>query len=457
MPTDTVSATPVKSFFVDMLTRDISLADAVLDLLDNSVDGILRSVGSANGDDPYDGYFAEIDFNKDEFCIWDNCGGIPWKLKDYAFRMGNPKPDRDNTIPTVGTYGIGMKRAIFKIGRDALVTSQTARKEFSVRISPAWLKHEDDWSLPVVEPRVVLPESGTEVKVGKLRPEVQEQFQSASFRADLRRKIETHYAMIIHKGFQVSINGDLVSPRPIELKFERSSGIGIKPYVYHQKAGGVEVYLVVGLTAPIPAADSIDTEMEKPRYSALNAGWTVVCNDRVVIYCDKTELTGWGEATVPKYHNQFIAISGLVEFRSKNASLLPMTTTKRGIDASSSLYLQVKNKMRRGTKLFTDFTNKWKANDLATLVQTRILGADSLSLDDIKDSGVRLRKLPDGGHQFHPNLPYPSRARRNQSTIKFSKPNKQIDLVADYFDDANLRPSEVGELCFNEIYQEARR
>jgi hypothetical protein len=38
-----ISASPVKSFFVSWLTRDISLEDAILDLLDNCVDGILRS------------------------------------------------------------------------------------------------------------------------------------------------------------------------------------------------------------------------------------------------------------------------------------------------------------------------------------------------------------------------------------------------------------------------------
>ena len=39
---DKVDASPVKSFFVQMLTRDIELSDAILDLLDNCIDGILR-------------------------------------------------------------------------------------------------------------------------------------------------------------------------------------------------------------------------------------------------------------------------------------------------------------------------------------------------------------------------------------------------------------------------------
>ena len=40
---ENIDASPVKRFFVEMLTRDIQIEDAILDLLDNCVDGILRS------------------------------------------------------------------------------------------------------------------------------------------------------------------------------------------------------------------------------------------------------------------------------------------------------------------------------------------------------------------------------------------------------------------------------
>ena len=65
---------------------------------------------------PYEGFNAKITFNENSFSISDNCGGIPWSLHEYAFRMGNARKERDNNLPTVGVYGIGMKRAIFKIG-----------------------------------------------------------------------------------------------------------------------------------------------------------------------------------------------------------------------------------------------------------------------------------------------------------------------------------------------------
>lgn len=36
---------PTKEFFIDMLTRDIELNDAILDMLDNCLDGVVRTKG----------------------------------------------------------------------------------------------------------------------------------------------------------------------------------------------------------------------------------------------------------------------------------------------------------------------------------------------------------------------------------------------------------------------------
>ena len=36
------AGSPTKQFFVDMLTRDIDIKDAILDLLDNCLDGVVR-------------------------------------------------------------------------------------------------------------------------------------------------------------------------------------------------------------------------------------------------------------------------------------------------------------------------------------------------------------------------------------------------------------------------------
>src|SRR5258708_11187183 len=131
-----VSAAPTKKFFVEMLTRDIELSDAILDLLDNCVDGVLRSRhGSSRRDRPYRGYFASISANRDFFEIRDNCGGIPEERIPYAFRIGRESGDPGEDIEAIGIYGIGMKRAIFKMGREAAITTKNDSDAFSVRIT----------------------------------------------------------------------------------------------------------------------------------------------------------------------------------------------------------------------------------------------------------------------------------------------------------------------------------
>src|SRR5262245_30807145 len=121
---DRAQAVPTKRFFVSMLTRDISLADAILDLIDNCLDGALRLVGSDSVD--YKRHLVRITLAADRFAIEDNCGGIPREVaKNYAFKMGRePGDDRDLDSETIGMYGVGMKRAIFKMGREAVVRTR---------------------------------------------------------------------------------------------------------------------------------------------------------------------------------------------------------------------------------------------------------------------------------------------------------------------------------------------
>lgn len=131
-----VNAFPVKSFFVSMLTRDISLGEAILDLLDNCVDGILRTETTASDGRPYEGFRAEIEFDRDSFRISDNCGGIPWRLHNYAFRMGRARDHPADACGSVGVYGIGMKRAIFKMGRKCLICTKSGQDAYEVEITP---------------------------------------------------------------------------------------------------------------------------------------------------------------------------------------------------------------------------------------------------------------------------------------------------------------------------------
>ena len=216
-----VSTKPVKRFFVDMLVRDIALEDAILDLLDNCIDGFQRSIDKKTraSATPYSGFHAHIKLDGAKFSISDNCGGIPWSEHDRAFRMGQPAalPEKAETPPAllVGVYGIGMKRAIFKMGAEATILTRAGSDEYEVSIPPGWTDDQDDWDLTVKEKKGGLNTSGTQIAICRLNAATSGRFSSEEFVDILTEKIATHYSIILSKGFVVTLNGANILPKRI--------------------------------------------------------------------------------------------------------------------------------------------------------------------------------------------------------------------------------------------------
>src|SRR5437879_2819455 len=91
MTTTYADAYPRKHFFLEMFTRDISLEDCILDLIDNSIDALVRSrdvdfvesIFNRNGDLTKEQKAhlprVNVSFSDRKFIIEDNCGGITRK------------------------------------------------------------------------------------------------------------------------------------------------------------------------------------------------------------------------------------------------------------------------------------------------------------------------------------------------------------------------------------------
>lgn len=464
-----VSAAPNKDFFVEMLTRDIELGDAILDLLDNCVDGIVRGLKPKSTERPYAGYYANITIDKKKFEIEDNCGGIPLDLaRSKAFHMGRP-PGHASDAATVGMYGIGMKRAIFKIGQNTEVRSRNGQDAFAVTISKAWLADKNEWNLPIEKvPLSRMKSDGTVITVTDLRPEISRRFDQSkdSFVGDFSTFVSQHYSIIISKGFTVRINGVPVRPSEFRLLLNNKSskaGMGgrIAPFVVETSIQGVSVTVAVGLYRNLPSEDEVEREQEE-RASKDDAGWTIVCNDRVVVYRDKTRLTGWGEAGVPAYHSQFIAISGIVVMQSTDLFKLPLTTTKRGIDPSSEVFSITKDFMREGMKYFTKFTNRWKRlrQDRDNLYKSSDLHAlESIvaSIPKAEKTIIRASTKGAGGTKYSPKLPSPPTAEK-EVRVTFFRPRAQIErLSIALFDESDVSASDVGLACFERVFDEETR
>jgi hypothetical protein len=317
----TIETMPTKAFFVDMLVRDIQLERAILDLVDNCIDGAkrLRSASPMK----FNGLTAVIETSADQFTISDNCGGFDVATaSQYAFRFGRPA-GAGKTPYSIGQFGVGMKRALFKFGHWFRVTSATATERWSIEVDVSKWEEEPEWNFKFksVDLHIRVPdeERGTTITVKQLRPEVAVKFGSSHFHRMVSETIRTHQRQFIAAGFGLTFNALSLTATDINL---RDGEVSPSVEEFEDVRDGektVKVRIVAGAEDSNPTA----------------AGWYVVCNGRVVLAADRSELTGWGHVAeqgkeIPKYHNQYARFRGVAYFDSEDAGRLPWNTTKDG-------------------------------------------------------------------------------------------------------------------------------
>jgi hypothetical protein len=356
----TADAHPDKTFFVESITKDITLLDCVLDLIDNSIDSASSTL--QEGDvltkpDSLKNFRIDIKFNKDEFSITDNANGISLEdAKTSVFRFGNIKRENKESI---GYYGIGLKRATFKLGKDILVWSTTRTETFGVAINiDDWLSRPNDWSFPIeLENETgAYDKTGVEITIKALYPEISQTLAAPIFKTKLIETIGRDYYFFLKAGIEVYINDEPVTAAELEIKSSDQFSIGTDDY----DDDGVHVKLITGCHSQFDNSDSDDPDNFDPKVS----GWYVICNNRIILAANKDDKTIWkGKHEGFSYwHPQYNGFVGFVFFNSHEQSKLPWTTTKRYVDLESIVYRTAITKMIDMTKPWLKYTNDRKKN-----------------------------------------------------------------------------------------------
>ena len=377
-----------------------------------------------------------------------------------------PDDDRDAEVETIGMYGVGMKRAIFKMGRDSLVRTRFDGDAFEVPISSAWLDNKDWDPLPIKDssPETRLKKSGTRIEIRTLHPSVSRHFKNDGFINELRSAIGEHFTIFIQRGLKVVVNDKEAKPVMVEVLVAPGKD-DPAPFIFTKCIDGVEVSIAVGLNTGRGFSDDEEDEetsdFERNR-STVTAGWTVFCNDRAVIVGDKSRLTGWGDG-IPLYHYQFSIITGIVEFRSASAEKLPVTTTKRALDTASNVWLETVAKMKEALRVWISHTNAWKNHPRSN--QTQFWeNAKPMPLHEAVQVVLKrgATQKPDGSHEFNPAkrrvLPQPPSKTPSSRRIVFSRPIEEIRIVSKtLFDREDEKPGIVGEKCFELVLGRSRK
>lgn len=344
----TVEAEPERALFVEMLTRDIDLIPAIMDLLDNSIDGARAQI---NDQTPATDFTVELKVSADRFEIGDNCGGIELDVaRQYAFRFGRPR-DYKGTKRSVGQFGVGMKRALFKLGRVFSINSRATTTSFEMTVDVnEWMADTNPvWTFTMSKAsrdhNSAKHGRGTTITVTQLHEAVREDLADGGFLSLLREQIRFRHQGALAEGITVTLNGERLDHFSRELL----SGPGFKPinrtFVVSSEHGDVAVRIIAGITR-LERKDvgKNDGDAENFR-TGTDAGWWIFCNDRLLLMRERTRLTGWGDS-LPNYHPQYRQFRGYAYLNAASTAALPWNTTKTGVDEESRVWRQVQAQLK---------------------------------------------------------------------------------------------------------------
>jgi hypothetical protein len=318
-----VDVSPCKQFFISSLTKDITLINCIFDLVDNAISGVEKE--NSKNDckiSDYRGFSIYIDFGDNHFFIRDNCGGIEVNhAKNYVFKFGN---DLNNTPSYASSgFGIGMKRAFFKIGNKIQLISCTRNSRIQVNIDVLkWLK-EAGWNLEIKHDDRTYEDTGTTIKITKLNREVLSAFRNENFKSDILENLRKKYSKKISNGLKIFVNNTQIV-----------SNIKIQDRYYSE-------FCTIGKA-------SATIEIFKCNASSKELGWYIYFNDLNVVKANKDKVTGWennSEIGNLVWDNEFFdGFYGVVSCKSQDIRELPLMTTKE-INIETEFYHELKEKM----------------------------------------------------------------------------------------------------------------
>lgn len=427
-----INAMPTKNLFIDILTRDVSIKDCIFDLIDNSVDAYIRH-------ELKDRRKLKLHISKVEFVIHDNCGGIEYNfLKNNVFRFGVETLERDK--PTLGIYGIGMKRAMLKIGKKIDMETDDGKKYCKISFDlDKWVSH-DRWKIPfeeVSDSKLSGDDKGyTKISITNLHKQVQEKFNLESFIKTIEDFIHITYTHFISNNIDFSLNGQKIVPYEITVRYDEK----YKPTKIRESIGDVNVEIIC----------FIDPRIKRTERELGKRGWNVFCNRRLILVDDTTPTTGWtgNRGELPKYHSIYNEFRGIVFIQSDDPSKLPINTAKNDLNTESPVYHGILNLMINTARpLITYISKKYpKEKNELDEIEEKMEDIEKEVTEKGKAEEIQfvpVDKIEEGSVFVAPKKREP---KIKIVTITYTKPEKLVKKIKKYLGVKSNK--EVGETTF---------
>lgn len=346
------------------LRSDVNPISSVKELVDNILDNWRRL---DDIDDPDLTIDIDFDFENRVFRIEDNSGGISDGEIHKIFALGESSKSK---IPfSIGSYGMGAKKAIIRLGNKAEIKSRTPDSDtgYGFIIDQEWLSSKD-WEVDRLE-FDTLQKGSTIIRIEDLQIETKEEsddgdsedenepeFESSSdFLTSLRDDLsETYVEFLVGRAgpesgsLEIKVNGEPVTapPKP-EWSLTPFDGFHprhfklykINPDRLRNRDSPVWVNLKVGLLRKGESAE---------------AGTDIIIQSRKIKSAVQDETGGWGNF-LSEFGPQKRRTKVILELSAKdNPEDLPWDTQKSHIDKRNEIIHEAFNFLKRASKEYAN-------------------------------------------------------------------------------------------------------
>lgn len=425
-------ASPEKRLFISLITRDISLVEALLDLIDNSINAALQPLApKLKTADDYERLLkntkikpkVQIDLavGSTKIAIYDNAPGISLKTAEqHVFKFGRDASDADES-DRLSVYGIGLKRAMFKCGNKISIISDHRNGGFVLVLNvKAWAKLKDvPWKFEITPRAATTKDFGTQIEISNLHDDVRRRLGDGLFLSQLRERIARTYSFFIGRVVDITVNNVIIEKEV----FEIGSNYASKKF----KSGKVSCNITAGI-----AATSGESFRDK------NAGWFVFCNGRAVLYADKSTTTGWAGAGLPIFQPKHRPFLGTVFFVSADPEALPWTTTKASVNQESAIWQEAQRQMVAVGRVVIGFLDKRYTDDGTEIAPSDLKAASGERVSVISAAVATARSFEP------PKKPAPA-----TTSIQYRVKIANLKKITSYLQKPGMGGSKVGRYTFN--------
>lgn len=425
-------ASPEKRLFISLITRDISLAEALLDLIDNSINAALEPLApNLKTADDYQKLLKntnikpkvqiELTVGLGKIGVYDNAPGISLKTAEqHVFKFGR---DEDNAEANdrLSVYGIGLKRAMFKCGNKVSIISDHRNGGFALDLNVnAWAKQKDlPWGFKIT-PRGPTKkiDCGTTIEISDLHDEVRRRLDDGVFLSQLRERIARTYSFFIGRVVDITVNNVAIEKETFEIGSNYSNE--------NFKSGNVSCNITAGIAA---------TAGE--HFRDKNSGWFVFCNGRAVLFAEKSIITGWAGEGLPIFQPKHRPFLGIVFFVSTNPEMLPWTTTKASINQESAIWQEAKRRMVTVGRVVVNFLDRRYTDEGTEIAPSELKGAAGKRVSIFSVSVAAKRS-------FNP----PKKPTTKTTHIQYKVKLEDLERIESYLRKPGMGGSAVGRYTF---------